>query len=166
MNEYTVVIGDRERHVTLVRHGSGFETTSEGTTRHLEIVSMRANEAILLVDGARRVVPFARVGDELHFDVGGEIVVAEVTAGARRTKTRHKEHSMAAPMPALVTKILVEAGQRVTRGTPLVILEAMKMEHQITAPHDGIVEEIRCKAGEMVQPPDDLIALAPIPDAT
>jgi biotin carboxyl carrier protein len=164
MNEYTVVIGDRERHVVLARHGSDFEASSEGSTRRIEIVSMRANEAIVLVDGARSVVPFVRVGEELHFDFGGEIVVAEVTAGARRTKSRPKEHSMAAPMPALVTKILVEAGQSVTRGTPLLILEAMKMEHQIMAPYDGTVEEIRCKAGEMVQPPDDLIALARAPE--
>jgi len=159
MNEYTVVIGDRERHVALARHGSAFETTSEGVTRRIEIVSMRDHEAILLVDGSRSVVPFVRLGDELHFDFGGEIVIAEITAGARRKKSRQKEHSMAAPMPALVTKILVEPGQVVTRGTPLLILEAMKMEHQINAPYDGTVEEIRCKAGEMVQPPDDLIAL-------
>lgn len=166
MNEYTVAIGDRERHITLVRHGSAFETSSEGTTRHIEVVAMRNNEAILLIDGARSVVPFVRIGDELHFDLGGEIMIAEVAPGARRRKSRQKEHSMAAPMPALVTKILVEPGQLVTRGTPLLILEAMKMEHQIMAPYDGTVEEIRCKAGEMVQPPDDLIALTRTPEAS
>lgn len=166
MNDYTIVIGDSELHVSLARHGSAFEATSAGAVRHIEISSLRANEAILLLDGVRHVVPFVRVGDELHFDLGGEIVIAEVTAGARRTKSRHKEHSMAAPMPALVTKILVEPGQIVARGTPLLILEAMKMEHQINAPYDGTVEEIRCKAGEMVQPPDDLIVLARTPEAS
>ncbi|MBI2212731.1 MAG: hypothetical protein HYU52_03720 [Acidobacteria bacterium] len=166
MNEYTVVIGEREQHVAITRHGQAFDTSSEGTTRRIEIVSTRSNEAILVIDGVRRIIPFARVGDELHFDLGGEIVIAEVTAGARRTKARHKEHSMAAPMPALVTKILVEPGQSVGRGAPLVILEAMKMEHQIVAPYDGTVEEIRCKAGEMVQPPDDLIVLARAAEAS
>jgi biotin carboxyl carrier protein len=166
MNEYTVVIGDREQRVAVTRHGSAFDTSSEGTNRRIEIVSMGTSEAILLVDGVRRIVPFARVGDELHFDFGGEIVIAEVSSGARRKKSRHKEHSMAAPMPALVTKILVEPGQRVVRGAPLLILEAMKMEHQIMAPYDGTVEEIRCKAGEMVQPPDDLIVLARAAEAS
>ncbi|MGK2857816.1 MAG: acetyl-CoA carboxylase biotin carboxyl carrier protein subunit [Thermoanaerobaculia bacterium] len=165
MNEYTIVIGDREQHVALTRHGAAFETTSAGSVRRIEISSLRANEAILTLDGVRHVVPFVRVGDELHFDFGGEIVIAEVTAGARRAKSRQREHTMAAPMPALVTKILVEPGQRVARGAPLVILEAMKMEHQISAPYDGTVEEIRCKAGEMVQPPDDLIVLARTPEA-
>ena len=166
MNDYTIVIGNREQHVSLARHGSAFETSSAGTVRRIEIPSLRTNEAIVRLDGVRRVVPFVRVGDELHFDFGGEIVIAEVTAVARRTKSRQKEHSMAAPMPALVTKILVEPGQRVSRGAPLVILEAMKMEHQITAPWDGTVEEIRCKAGEMVQPPDDLIVLARAAEAS
>lgn len=166
MNEYTVVIGDRETHVVLTRHGSGFESATASGSRRFEVVSMRANEAVVLVDGARHAVPFARVGDELHFDYAGEIVIAEVTAGARKRKSRQKEHSMAAPMPALVTKILVEAGQSVARGTPLLILEAMKMEHQINAPYDGTVEEIRCRAGEMVQPPDDLIVLARAPEAS
>lgn len=165
MNDYTVTIGDRETHVVVTRHGSGFETTTSLGARRIEVCAMRANEAIVLVDGVRKVVPFARIGDELHFDLAGEIVVAEVTAGARRKKSRQKEHSMAAPMPALVTKILVEAGQRVARGAPLLILEAMKMEHQINAPYDGTVEEIRCRAGEMVQPPDDLIVLARAPEA-
>ena len=66
---------------------------------------------------------------------------------------------MAAPMPALVTRILVEPGQEVSRGDALIVLEAMKMEHQISAPFDGVVEEIRCKAGEMVQPPEDLVVI-------
>ena len=166
MNDYTIVIGDREQHVSLVRHGSAFETSSAGTVRHIEITSLRASEAILLLDGVRHVVPFVRLGDALHFDFGGEIVIAEVTVGARRTKSRQKEHSMAAPMPALVTKILVESGQSVVRGAPLLILEAMKMEHQITAPYDGTVEEIRCKAGEMGQPPDDLIVLVRTAEAS
>ena len=66
---------------------------------------------------------------------------------------------MAAPMPALVTKIVAELGREVEKGDSLVILEAMKMEHQIRAPWDGVVEEIRCKVGDMVQPPDDLVVM-------
>jgi biotin carboxyl carrier protein len=159
MIEYTVTVGDDEKHITLTRHGSAWEAVSgDGHTR-VDVVSISGNEAVLIIGGRRRVVPFAVVGDEIHFDYAGEIITAEVTAGARKTRRRQKEHSMAAPMPALVTKILVEPGAIVTRGTPLLVLEAMKMEHQISAPYDGVVAEIRCKAGEMVQPPEDLIVI-------
>ena len=36
----------------------------------------------------------------------------------------------------------VAAGDAVTKGQPLLVLEAMKMEHSITAPHDGVIAEI------------------------
>ena len=44
----------------------------------------------------------------------------------------------------------VAVGDRVTRGTPLLVLEAMKIEHTLTALFDGIVEEIRFQPGEQV----------------
>ena len=66
---------------------------------------------------------------------------------------------MSAPMPGVVLKILTEMGQEVTRGMPLVILEAMKMEHVIAAPSDGTVVAINCREGELVQPGTDLIEL-------
>ena len=62
-------------------------------------------------------------------------------------------------MPGVILKVLVSQGQQVTKGAPLVILEAMKMEHVISAPRDGTVAAINCKEGELVQPGNDLIEL-------
>ena len=45
-------------------------------------------------------------------------------------------------MPGLVRLVRVAVGDRVTRGQPLLVLEAMKMEHSIVAPIDGVVAEI------------------------
>lgn len=159
MTDYTIVIDDEESHLTLARHGDGWEATRGDSVTRIEIVHLDGDEAILRVNGDRHVVPFVMIDDEIHFDFAGEIVTAEVSAGSRRKRGRQKEHSMAAPMPALVTRILVEPGQEVSRGDALLVLEAMKMEHQISAPFDGVVEEIRCKAGEMVQPPEDLVVI-------
>jgi 3-methylcrotonyl-CoA carboxylase alpha subunit len=160
MNDYTVVIGDEESHVQLVRHGDTWESTRNGVVTRIEILGLEDDGvAIVRVDGERHVVPFVIDGDEIHLDFRGEVITAEVAAGSRRRTGRQKDHSLAAPMPALVTKILVEAGQEVAKGHALLILEAMKMEHQISAPYDGVVLEIRCRAGEMVQPPDDLVVL-------
>jgi len=72
---------------------------------------------------------------------------------------KQRDHSMAAPMPGIVLKVLVKAGDSVTKGAPLVILEAMKMEHQIVAPRDGVVKAIHCVEGELVQPGVELITL-------
>ena len=56
-----------------------------------------------------------------------------------------------APMPGKVTAVLVEEGEAVEAGVPLLRLEAMKMEHTLTAPHGGIVELLNCVAGDMVE---------------
>lgn len=65
-----------------------------------------------------------------------------------------------APMPGLVLRVLVEAGQRVEAGMGLAVLEAMKMENQIKAPVAGVVEAIRVEAGKAVEKGQVLVVLA------
>ena len=67
--------------------------------------------------------------------------------------------TLAAPMPGKVLQVLVAVGAKVSKGAPLVILEAMKMEHTIAAPHDGQVAEIHFKAGEQVNEGAELLRL-------
>jgi len=57
---------------------------------------------------------------------------------------------LTAPMPGKVVALLAQVGQKVDKGTPLLILEAMKMEHTITAPAAGIVKAFCYAAGEQV----------------
>ena len=53
-------------------------------------------------------------------------------------------------MPGAVARVVVEVGDRVERGQPLLWLEAMKMQHQIDAPAAGIVTELPVAAGQQV----------------
>ena len=62
-------------------------------------------------------------------------------------------------MPGVVLKILVRPGDVVTRGMPLLILEAMKMEHPIVAPRDGSIASVNCREGELVQPGLELVTM-------
>ena len=65
---------------------------------------------------------------------------------------------LAAPMPGTVVQVLVKAGDTVTSGQPLIVVEAMKMEHTIKAPADGVVGEIHFKMGDAVAEGADLLA--------
>ena len=56
-----------------------------------------------------------------------------------------------APMPGLVLSVAVAAGQAVSAGSPLLVLEAMKMENEIKAPFDAVVESVHVSAGDAVQ---------------
>ncbi|WP_436877369.1 urea carboxylase [Siccibacter turicensis] len=59
-----------------------------------------------------------------------------------------------------IWKILVEPGQTVKQGDPLIVVEAMKMELTISAPCAGTVSHIRCQQGRTVVPGDALLWLA------
>ena len=58
--------------------------------------------------------------------------------------------SLTAPMPGKVIALLCEKGAKVTRGQPLLVMEAMKMEHTLSAPASGIVEELLYAVGDQV----------------
>ncbi len=56
-----------------------------------------------------------------------------------------------APMTGTVTGIRVSAGDSVSKGDRLVVMEAMKMETSLSAPRDGVVAEICCTEGQSVE---------------
>lgn len=68
--------------------------------------------------------------------------------------------SPVAPMPGLVRQVLVKAGDKVTDGQPLVVMEAMKLQTTLAAGGDGIVEAVLVKAGELVAEGAELVRLA------
>lgn len=65
-----------------------------------------------------------------------------------------------APMNGTIVALLVEPGQKVEKGEPILIMEAMKMEHSIVAPEDGMVESFYFKAGELVDGGATLLSFA------
>ena len=64
---------------------------------------------------------------------------------------------LTAPMPGKVVALLAQPGQKVDKGAPLLILEAMKMEHTITAPGAGTVKAFCYAAGEQVSDGAELV---------
>lgn len=103
--------------------------------------------------GQRRTRVFV-VGppDRREVFIDGRVFRLEVgAAGERQKRAAAHGDTLSAPMPATVIKVLVAAGQLVTRGETLLTLEAMKMELPVRAPHDGTVAAIHCREGELVQ---------------
>ena len=65
-----------------------------------------------------------------------------------------------APMPGLVVRIEVAAGQPVAAGAGLVVVEAMKMENELRAPHSGVVATVHVAVGQAVERGAPLVTLA------
>jgi biotin carboxyl carrier protein len=99
--------------------------------------------------------------------VGGERVEVEVVdertrqikALAGRRGTGPVAGTIRAPMPGLVVRVDVQAGQRVDAGAGLVVVEAMKMENQLRAPQAGLVAAVHVTAGQTVEKGAALVTL-------
>ena len=125
----------------------------------VQLVKVTGNEAEIEIDGKTHFVPFVILGTKIQFAFDGEIYTVEIPERGGRRRARHHDHSLEAPMPGLVLKVLIEPGSEVEKGAPLIILEAMKMEHAILAPRDGVIAAVNCREGEMVQSGVDLVTM-------
>ncbi len=120
---------------------------ADGAMR-LRLDDSRQIRGRVVADGAARHV-FAD-GLERHFVLEDpDALSAAHEAGAGR---------LTAPLPATVTAVHVEAGRSVTRGQPLIVLEAMKMEHVIAAPRDGKIAAVHFRVGDQVEEGAELIS--------
>ncbi len=68
----------------------------------------------------------------------------------RVTRPRSGDGRVKAPIPGIITRVLVDSGAAVTAGQPLLILEAMKMENEIRSPFDGVVRTVSVAGGQTV----------------
>src|SRR6185369_4021455 len=110
-----VGVGDaRGGRMSFVRGGDGVGRAGvavlamSAPSPEIEILAVRGNEAELRIDGRTVFVPFLVKGTEVWFALDGEIWNADVAGKGGRSKARHRDHSMSAPMPGMVLKILVE----------------------------------------------------------
>lgn len=114
-------------------------------------------------DGAAVVVAAAGPPHALWVTARGQAALVGVERGAQRRRSGAAAVSgdMSAPMPAAVVTVLVAPGDRVTVGTPLVVLEAMKMELPVRASRDGVIRAVACSVGQLVTPGVPLVEIDP-----
>jgi acetyl/propionyl-CoA carboxylase alpha subunit len=82
-----------------------------------------------------------------------------LNAGRKMPALPGGELAVTAPIPGLVVKVLVAAGDAIQEDQPLVILEAMKMENEIRALRGGVVHKVEVTAGQRVEQNGVLLVL-------
>jgi acetyl/propionyl-CoA carboxylase alpha subunit len=144
--------GERSRGVDVAALGGGrYRVTIDDAVLELEVRFEKDGRITLIGGEAATVVEVTSVGTRRFVRLGHADFVIERASSRRGARGgRATEARLEAPMPGIVTKVLVAAGESVRKGQPLVAVEAMKMEHVIRAPRDGRVRELRARVGEMV----------------
>jgi biotin carboxyl carrier protein len=85
--------------------------------------------------------------------------LAALARRAARKRAGPEVETIAAPMPGLVVSIEIRVGDRVEAGTPLVVVEAMKMQNELSAAHPGVVRQVKVEPGQKVNTGEALIVL-------
>ncbi|WBY02339.1 acetyl-CoA carboxylase biotin carboxylase subunit [Ramlibacter tataouinensis] len=129
----------------------------------LQVAALDVGQAHVLVDGVQAQMPFVRQGDGLWFLFAGQPLhaVDRTRQPLRRGAGAASDGRVRASMNGRVVAVLVEPGQAVQAGQPLLALEAMKMEHVHAAPVDGTVEAVLAAVGEQVPAGHLLAQVAP-----
>ena len=93
------------------------------------------------------------------FTAQGATQIIAIDALAHAGDTQAEGGRLTAPMPGKVVSFAVKAGDKVTKGQALAVMDAMKMEHTIAAPMDGVVAELLYAPGDQVTEGSELLKL-------
>ena len=157
-----------------------FEITLGSGEAHAVEVVRRAARATVTIDGRDHLASLRPAGDasELTFDtrtervwtvVEGDTIWVHALGRAwelslvdpveRARGGGASEDTSLAPMPGTVISVAVAAGETVTTGQPLVVIESMKMQSEIVAARDGVVEQVFLEVGETFDRGAPLVSL-------
>lgn len=125
----------------------GFNQTGSNTFTLIENNKVFTLELIAL-DG--KLVTVSINGRKETFEIKDSLDLLVDQLGLAVTNNE-KVDSVLAPMPGLVLKMMVAAGDSVEEGQPLLILEAMKMENVIKSPTSGVIKSIDVEVGAAVE---------------
>lgn len=149
------------------RESAPWQLSLNGQTFEATLEPLEGDAVAVTIDGHRRRLQARLVGE------GGERNVVVMVDPMRETRLywrridaidqgqREAESTLTAPMHGTVVALLAEAGSRVEKGMPLMVMEAMKMEHTLAAPADGHVACFHFAAGDTVGQGDVLLEFAP-----
>ncbi|WP_426245892.1 biotin carboxylase N-terminal domain-containing protein [Nocardioides sp. LHG3406-4] len=150
--------GDREVQVGYVL-GRGARFEVDGVPVEAVVHSCTPDAVDLVVDGVRRRIGVVRYGEDRYVSWADGTIELRVVPRFPESADHLDPGSLVAPMPGTVVRVNVAAGDRVTAGETVVVVEAMKMEHAITASMDATVASVPVAPGAAVDTGTVLIVL-------
>jgi 3-methylcrotonyl-CoA carboxylase alpha subunit len=160
---YAVVMhGDALIDATIaVRGARRFDVTWGERQLALEVMGEGGGKVRVVAGGRTFSARAVRNGDTVAVFMDGEQYVFAVPDPlAGRQHEEADGDRVLAPMPGLIKLVNVAVGDRVAKGDPVIVMEAMKMEHTLGAPRDGTIGELLAVIGDQVDEDAVLLAMA------
>jgi biotin carboxyl carrier protein len=156
-----VRIESQEKLVEVEKHDDAYKVTIDGDERIVDCHSAGHRDYLsLIIDNKSHLVEVAPVrfeegkyfanicGRRYDMEVLDERLMASRQAGVATKETG--PYVIASPMPGLIVDVRVNVGDSVKAGSPVVIMEAMKMQNELISEVDGVVRAINIKANDAV----------------
>ncbi|HYE90020.1 MAG TPA: biotin/lipoyl-containing protein [Terriglobales bacterium] len=164
--KFIATVGSRARVVEVTRDEDRYRVTVDDKVWEVDARLSAQGIASLLVEGVSHVADVEDHEGACIVDVGGETYAVQVEEQTRYIiRTRGGAaggaggQTVKAPLPGKITHVAVRAGESVTPGQSLVVIEAMKMENELKASAAGTVAEVRVSAGQAVNAGDVLVVI-------
>ena len=161
---FDVTLGERQERVKVsrlagergedARYRITFVDDSGERVREVEVT--RPERAVLgmMLDGRSVEAGVVPLEDAFLVDVRGASAEIEVVDPRRRALAMAQgggSQSLKTQMPGRIVRLLAAEGEEVSKGQPIVVVEAMKMENELKAPADGTIARIHVAAGDLVE---------------
>ena len=158
-------LGDAEHNVELSRGRSAYRLHLGDAVVAIDLKTAADGKAWLTV-GTRQVeVVIATRGDEVFVHLDGEAYSLRYEHPLDRLAAKAgggAADNIRAPMPGSLVSVNVKAGNAVTKGQTLLVMESMKMETSIGAPRDGVVASVQFEKGQTFDRDALLLSLEPV----
>ncbi len=146
----------------LAHDGHLFTTTVAGEKITLDVSRSNAGEFHYIVDGVQGKARIAHLGDTVWIAAEGAThCYSDVTLAPAQAVAAGADGRILANSDGKIVAVHVQPGDKVEKGTTLVVLEAMKMEFQLATPVAGTIESVSVKPGDQVKGRQLLVQVKP-----
>lgn len=158
-------LGEAEHNVELSRGAGGYRLHFGEQVISTDLKAAPDGRAWLTLGEQHIEVVIATRGDQVFVHLNGEAYELHYQHPLVRLAAQGHgaaDSSVRAPMPGAVVSVSVKAGDAVSKGQTLLVMESMKMETTIIAPRDGVIEAVHFEKGQTFDRDALLLTLEPM----
>ncbi len=164
MRRHIMVQSEHHEVTVMDRGGETWMTVGEGLEKKIDLVKDLSGSYQVDVGEKSEQIEMVVKGETAFIKAFGRNFTLQVVDPVEQAVTSSGGHSNSskAPMPGVVVKVMVEVGDVVTKGQPMMTIESMKILTVIKAPRDGSVAQVHRDSGQTFDKNAVLVSLTEI----